>query len=437
MRSGHLRASNCLECTVIRHHVTLLLQSRLQCSVQQNPRPIEAGFSVVEQTVHAGTPHQQQSGRHLSISLCSKLLSSAFVQGTQREAVVSGGVSCNTRNPCHAVGTGISASARASTFSGSCRHRGRPRAKTQRTCKNVPTGSTRRKAPNGPRTRPAALLLACHLHQPAQPSTWSGRAGPEVTLCCRYQALHSTPAHTLLCKAETETYQRLPACGPATCLSVGLSWELSHPARFAWHFPAVCHLVVELCISVSHYSVIAVMHCGSISSVYCSAQMVAARPTLALVALAAALPAALGLSNAVVQWQNATEQVVRDFNVSNQISAKYYALTNIAQYQALLANAASGDKLNSTAVTGTAERPVTLPAATPCACKGSDKPMSVLQRSPRTISSHTSFPSGQPLSCDLQSSPYLAEHVKSGAGLLPHPQQPDGCVCCAAQAVRV
>ena len=331
------------------------------------------------------------------------------MQGTQREAVVSGGVSCKT------LGTRATPSAREfpllhvlARFLAAATEaaRGQKPSARARTCRQA-----RRKAPNGPRTRPAALLLACHLHQPAQPSAWSGQAGPEVTVCCRYQALHSTPAHTLLCKAETETYQRLPACDPATCLSVGPSWEPSHPARSAWHFPAVCHLVVGL--SVTHGSVIAVMHCGSISSVYCAAQMVPARPTLALVALAAALPAALGLSNAVVQWQNATEQVVRDFNVSNQISAKYYALTNFAQYQALLANAASGDKLNSTAVTGTAERLVTLPAATPCACKGPDKPMSVLQRSPRTTSSHTSFPSGQPLSCDLQSSPYLAEHVKS------------------------
>lgn len=164
--------------------------------------------------------------------------------------------------------------------------------------------------------------------------------------------------------------------------------------------------------------------------------MVAAQPTLVLVALAAALPASLGLSNAVVQWQNATEQVVRDFNVSNQISAKYYALTNIAQYQALLANAASGDKLISTAVTGTAECPVTLPAAVPCARKGLDKLVSVLQRSPRTTSSHTSSPSGQLLSCDLQTSPYLAEAHQGGAAT-PHPQRPDGRACCAAQAVCV
>ena len=106
---------------------------------------------------------------------------------------------------------------------------------------------------------------------------------------------------------------------------------------------------------------------------YCAAQMVAAQPTLVLVAMAAALPAALGLSNAVVQWQNATEQVVRDFNVSNQVSARYYALVNIAQYQALLANDASGKNLNSTAVTGTADLSGTLPAAMPCACKGHDR----------------------------------------------------------------
>ena len=59
-----------------------------------NPRPGEAGFCVVEQRAHAGTPHQQKSGRHLLVNLCGKLSSCAFVPGTQREAVVSGGVSC-------------------------------------------------------------------------------------------------------------------------------------------------------------------------------------------------------------------------------------------------------------------------------------------------------------------------------------------------------
>ena len=138
-----------------------------------------------------------------------------------------------------------------------------------------------------------------------------------------------------------------------------------HPARSAWHCLAVCHLAVELCLSVFTSILVAVIHCGNMRSVYCAAQMAAAKPTLVLVALAAALPAALGLSNAVVQWQNATEQVVRDFNISNQISAKYYALADIAQFQALLANADSRDKINSTAVTGTASCPVTLPAAMP------------------------------------------------------------------------
>lgn len=48
--------------------------------------------------------------------------------------------------------------------------------------------------------------------------------------------------------------------------------------------------------------------------------------------LAFALPAS-AINNAVVQWQNALEGVVRTYNISNQISAKFYALSNIAQYQ--------------------------------------------------------------------------------------------------------
>lgn len=50
------------------------------------------------------------------------------------------------------------------------------------------------------------------------------------------------------------------------------------------------------------------------------------------VLVASALPARAAY-NAVVQWQDAVEQVVRTYNISNQISAKFYALTNIAQYQ--------------------------------------------------------------------------------------------------------
>ncbi|EIE20494.1 acid phosphatase/Vanadium-dependent haloperoxidase [Coccomyxa subellipsoidea C-169] len=66
--------------------------------------------------------------------------------------------------------------------------------------------------------------------------------------------------------------------------------------------------------------------------------------------MASALPARAA-NNAVIQWQDAVEQVVRNYNISNQISAKFYALTNIAQYQALLANKAQDNKINDTAVT--------------------------------------------------------------------------------------
>ena len=114
---------------------------------------------------------------------------------------------------------------------------------------------------------------------------------------------------------------------------------------------------------------------------------------ICVVILASALPTR-GAYNAVVEWQDAVEQVVRQYNISNQISAKFYALTNIAQYQvgrlstdweqcipespcscrnilkilcwspgsskwchdwdlqALLANKAQGNKVNDTAVTG-------------------------------------------------------------------------------------
>ena len=75
------------------------------------------------------------------------------------------------------------------------------------------------------------------------------------------------------------------------------------------------------------------------------------RSAAILVLLAVARPA-LGLTNPVVDWQNTTEQVVRDLNISNQISAKYYALVNIAQYQSLLANEAAGNSIDGTAVTG-------------------------------------------------------------------------------------
>lgn len=53
---------------------------------------------------------------------------------------------------------------------------------------------------------------------------------------------------------------------------------------------------------------------------------------ICVVLLASALPTR-GAYNAVVEWQDAVEQVVGQYNISNQISAKFYALTNIAQYQ--------------------------------------------------------------------------------------------------------
>lgn len=53
----------------------------------------------------------------------------------------------------------------------------------------------------------------------------------------------------------------------------------------------------------------------------------------ALAVLLALAVSAAAVSNAVTEWQAATAQVVREFNLSTQISAKYYALTNIAQYQ--------------------------------------------------------------------------------------------------------
>ncbi|CAL8465032.1 g4567 [Coccomyxa elongata] len=71
---------------------------------------------------------------------------------------------------------------------------------------------------------------------------------------------------------------------------------------------------------------------------------------ICVVLLASSLPTR-GAYNAVVEWQDAVEQVVRQYNISNQISAKFYALTNIAQYQALLANEAQGNIVNDTAVT--------------------------------------------------------------------------------------
>ena len=48
--------------------------------------------------------------------------------------------------------------------------------------------------------------------------------------------------------------------------------------------------------------------------------------------LACSVPA-LCIQNAVVEWQDTLEQVVRDYNISNQYSARYYALSNLAQYQ--------------------------------------------------------------------------------------------------------
>ena len=48
--------------------------------------------------------------------------------------------------------------------------------------------------------------------------------------------------------------------------------------------------------------------------------------------LACAVPA-LCIQNAVVEWQDTLEQVVRDYNISNQLSARYFALSNLAQYQ--------------------------------------------------------------------------------------------------------
>lgn len=60
-----------------------------------------------------------------------------------------------------------------------------------------------------------------------------------------------------------------------------------------------------------------------------ASQVVAA---ICMMLMASALPARAA-NNAVIQWQDAVEQVVRNYNISNQISAKFYALTNIAQYQ--------------------------------------------------------------------------------------------------------
>ena len=48
--------------------------------------------------------------------------------------------------------------------------------------------------------------------------------------------------------------------------------------------------------------------------------------------LACSVPA-LCIQNAVVEWQDILEQVVRDYNISNQHSAQYYALSNLAQHQ--------------------------------------------------------------------------------------------------------
>jgi hypothetical protein len=53
----------------------------------------------------------------------------------------------------------------------------------------------------------------------------------------------------------------------------------------------------------------------------------------AVAVLLALTTSAGAVSNAVTQWQDTTAQLTRDFNLSTQISARYYALTNIAQYQ--------------------------------------------------------------------------------------------------------
>ena len=70
--------------------------------------------------------------------------------------------------------------------------------------------------------------------------------------------------------------------------------------------------------------------------------MLGAHRTLLAVALLAWAGPCLAISNAVVQWQDAAEQTVRVYNISNQLSAKYYALVNVAQYQALLATPEAG-----------------------------------------------------------------------------------------------
>jgi hypothetical protein len=69
------------------------------------------------------------------------------------------------------------------------------------------------------------------------------------------------------------------------------------------------------------------------ASAHVDCRMKAFTAAVALAGLLSAAVPAHSLNNTVVQWQNAVEQVVRDYNISNQISARYYALTNIAQYQ--------------------------------------------------------------------------------------------------------
>ena len=150
-----------------------------------NPRPGEAGFCVVEQRAHAGTPHQQKSGRHLLVNLCGKLSSCAFVPGTQREAVVSGGISCEEYTAGGHVLARVIALLhvlarfwhRAGT-EGTTQGQGlggQPKGKP--TTRNVParvgrmpTGS-QKEAHNYARYL-SQFLLACHLDQlPAEPST--------------------------------------------------------------------------------------------------------------------------------------------------------------------------------------------------------------------------------------------------------------------------